>query len=151
MNGLFPGLGQYLALLGHGAWSPDEPYPDGATAIVLGTLPAAPDRCIALSPYPGGVPAQGSSNEPEDTEPVEILVRGDTDYLGSHDAAAAIYRDLNGQSTITLPNGCRVSNIVALQTGARWMGTDNGNRHRHSVVVEIEYLNPTRLRPLPGT
>ncbi|MFE4328732.1 minor capsid protein [Streptomyces sp. NPDC056831] len=47
------GLADLLDEQGLGTYGlPDEPYPTKGTAIVLGVMPASPDRVICLTPYP---------------------------------------------------------------------------------------------------
>ncbi len=146
MSVLLPDLAEYLALLGHGVWDTDVPYPDGAVAILVGRMPSAPDRVIVLETYPSDV-APGMSNQPEVVEVVRIRYRGTPDVLVSARGCQAIHDDLHGRGHTRLPSGRQLLNSVAKQPTPMDMGADANNRHEHSTVVEIEHLHPSALRP----
>jgi hypothetical protein len=144
VSALLPGLAAYLAQLGHGTYSTTTPYEPDTVGIVLGMLPAAPDRCIAVTAYAG---AEANTNEPYDQPNVQFRVRGDTDERTSRELAQAIYDDLHGLGVVDLPNGLRLFNAVGLQSGPIYIGTDANNRHENTVNLRVEHLNETALRP----
>lgn len=145
MSGLLDGLAQYLADLGHGQWSPAAGYGADAVGIVVGHLPASPDRVIGLSTYPGG---ESDARLPYDEPNVQIRVRGaPDDAADSRDRAQAIYDDLHGTGHLVLAGPVEVVNMIGLQAGPIDIGADANNRYEHTVNVRVEHLRPTMHRP----
>lgn len=147
MSLLLLDLAEWLAERGHGFWSRTDPYPDGVTAIAVGLMPAAPDRCVLLESYAGGRPAAGSTNQPEVVEAVRIWARAGEDVADAALMCQRIHDDLDGRGFTVLPSGREVYNAVPLQRAPLGMGTDSRNRHRYSTVIELEHSHPTELRP----
>ncbi|MFF2014003.1 minor capsid protein [Streptomyces sp. NPDC058195] len=95
---LVEGLAELLAELGLGRYGPpDEPYPATGTAIVLGVMPAAPDRVICLTPYviedTGGTDAITA---------VQVRMRAGRDPRDVYAVADAVYAALHGRERVTL-------------------------------------------------
>lgn len=140
MTHVLPGLAAYLALRGHGVYSTTDPYQPGDVAITLGTLPDAPDRCIALAT---SSPPESNSGEPYDQMRIRIRVRGTPAEPDSRERAQAIYDELHGLGVTQLPNGGLIVNCVC--TTPVWAGTDKSNRHETVVTALVEHYNPARI------
>ena len=92
MAGLLEIIGEYIEDQGHGTFGSD---------LFLARMPEAPDACVGVFEYDGGVPLEtmGVSGIAVDRISIQVLVRGDReDYPGARDLAAAIREDL---ATIT--------------------------------------------------
>jgi hypothetical protein len=144
VSDLLAGLAGRLAAAGRGTYSTTDPYTGDVVGIVLGGMPAAPDRAIAITTYAG---TESSSNEPYDTVMVQIRVRGTADESVSRTLAQAVYDDLHGLGITRLPGGALIVNAVGQNGGPIAIGTDANNRHEHVVNLRVEHHNPTALRP----
>lgn len=141
---LLPALAAHLAGLGHGTYSTTTPYQPGDVAIVLGAMPATPDRCVALTVQPG---PQSNTSEPYDTPHVRVRVRGTADERVAREHAQNVYDALHGLGVTDLPGGVRVFNVVGLQSAPVYVGIDANSRHECAANFFVEYLNPSALRP----
>lgn len=94
------GLAEQLDRLGLATWSPENPYPDGATGVFLRKLPQTPDQAVVLTAYPIG------DDDPDLTDTltgINVRVRGAAgDPDGADDLADAIYEQLHGARLLDL-------------------------------------------------
>lgn len=90
---LVEGLAELLDEQGLGTYGPpDEPYPTQGTAIVLGVMPAAPDRVLCLTPY--SVEDTGSTDA---ITAVQVRMRADRDPRDAYGLADAVHGVLHGR------------------------------------------------------
>lgn len=147
MTAVLPGVLAHLAVREVLLWSPVDPYPvvtDMAVGV-LGALPPAPDRVVALTTYAG---SESNSNEPYTTSFVQVRVRGTDQESVSRDLAQRVHDELHGLGVTELPDvpaGVRLVNAVALQGGPIYIGTDANGRHEHVVNMRWEWRNPASL------
>ncbi|MFJ4847537.1 minor capsid protein [Streptomyces sp. NPDC088733] len=95
---LVAGLAQLLDDAGIGAYRPNgPPFTVGDTAIVLGNMPAAPDRVICLNPYP-----VEDTGMPETITAVQFRIRCGADPTDVLDLADAVFDALDNRSRFTL-------------------------------------------------
>ncbi|MFB4294793.1 minor capsid protein [Nonomuraea sp. ATR24] len=112
--------------------------------IYLNTLPAAPDRCMAIARYPG--PPSDSKN-PWDEIRLQFRLRGPTDDLTTvENDAQAVYDHLHGLSNRTLPGGTWLELMVGAQAGPIWMDRDGNDRPNWSVNFRCDLQRPTPHR-----
>ena len=136
---LLEGLAALLELAGLGVYRSevtDEPYADDETAIVLHRLPEAPDRVIALTPYP--VEDTGLTDV---TDGIQIRMRAGTDPRDVADLADAV-RDLLHMREATVLGTVRVS-LIWRQSQAP-MGQDT---HGREEISSNYYLRSNRPAP----
>lgn len=87
------GLAELLDEQGLGTYGPpDEPYPTSGTAIVLGVMPAQPDRVLCLTPYP----IQDTAG-PEAITAVQVRMRAGRDPRAAYDLADEVFDVLDGR------------------------------------------------------
>ena len=142
---LLDGLAEHLADNGIGVYEPPgeyaTPYAPTDVGIVIGTMPQAPTRAIALAQYGGPeAPITAGMDSPQ----VQIRVRGDRDPDTSRSLAQAAYDLLHGAEWLTLPTGDLIELAVGVQSGPVHLGADASGRHEHVVNVRLHVTNPNR-------
>ncbi|MCI4045478.1 minor capsid protein [Streptomyces sp. TRM75563] len=92
------GLAELLDEQGLGTYGPpDEPYPTEGTAIVLGVMPALPDRVLCLTPYP-----VEDTGGPEAITAVQVRIRAGRDPRAVYTLADDVFRVLHGREHFRL-------------------------------------------------
>jgi hypothetical protein len=107
---LLTGLAVYIAAAPSigATWSPSAAYTSAQTAIVLGTLPANPDRLITLTAYD----ALDDPTAARSIIPVQIRTRwGTTDPRYVYNLDDALFVLLHNLSSVTLSTGVYVGQI----------------------------------------
>jgi hypothetical protein len=119
---LLTGAAEYLAAAGVGVWSPTGTYTDTDTGIVIGRMPATPDRAIVLALY--DVDTTSLSHV---LAGLQVRCRGPrtSDPRPVSDLADAVYEALHGAQHVTL-GGVRVP-LIWRQSHA-WIGADDNRR-----------------------
>lgn len=90
------------------AWDPAQSYPAGVTGIFIASMPATPDRCVVLTPYP----ISADPTLQDSTIGLQIRSRStgpDVRDVWRLDDAVNNY--LLGLFPITLPTGVRVASL----------------------------------------
>ena len=142
---LLDGLATYLAQLELGVYDPTGQAQAGDWSIFIEHLPDAPDRAIALTLYTGSAPDGALAY---DQPRLQVRVRGTTDPRVSRQRCTAIYGELHGLCTTTLPDGTDLETCFATGTPAS-MGQDANRRHEHVVNFDLDVQAPTRWRNTP--
>ncbi|HJQ00081.1 MAG TPA: minor capsid protein [Jatrophihabitans sp.] len=86
------GLAELLAAAGIGTWRPDTPYASDETAILIRSIPNAPDRLIVIT-------AWLMSNDPGTGDALlcaQIRTRASTDPTTDQDVDDQVFNALNG-------------------------------------------------------
>lgn len=95
---LVEGLAELFDEQGLGTYGPpDEPYPTEGTAIVLGVMPALPDRVLCLTPYP-----VEDSGGPEAITAVQVRMRAGRDPRAVYTLADDVFGVLHGREHFRL-------------------------------------------------
>jgi hypothetical protein len=120
------GLAVYLAAGGlEATWNTTGAYTALQTGIVLGNIPQAPDRIIALSAYGVG---DDSPNLSDSRLGVQIRCRwGGSDPRPVDDLSDAIFSLLHGATHITLSTGAKIVQCLR-NSGPVSLGQDANNR-----------------------
>ncbi|MGW9385407.1 minor capsid protein [Streptomyces globisporus] len=115
------GLAELLAEHGLGTYGPpDEPYPTEGTAIVLGVMPAQPDRVLCLTPYP-----ITDTGGPEAITAVQVRMRAGRDPRAVYDLADDVFGVLDGREHYRLRE---VSVSLSWRQSEASLGLDGSNR-----------------------
>lgn len=124
---LLEGLGKDLDALGIGTWRDNGIHTSGETGIVVGAIPAAPDRLITLTSY-------GVDDNPtltDDVIGVQARFRwGGQDPRPADDLADSVFDLWHGAGPFTLPTGVRVL-LLARQSWTS-LGQDDNDRWSRS-------------------
>lgn len=121
------GIAKLLATSGIGVYRPGGPYADAETAIVFGTLPQTPARCIALAYYPVAETIATQTG----THGVQIRTRGLEDPNDVDQLADGCHLVLHGLTGATL--NAVATGLIWHQSGAslgqgptlQWERSDN--------------------------
>lgn len=89
---------------------------------------------------------EADSGLPYDSTAVQVLVRGTKDARVAIDLWYAIYSQLHGLSNVTLPNGDYLVAAIVIQSSPVRIGPDENGRHRYSMNLRCEVINPTEHR-----
>ncbi|MES9554779.1 MULTISPECIES: minor capsid protein [unclassified Streptomyces] len=131
------GLAELLDEQGLGTYGPpDEPYPTQGTAIVLGVMPAAPDRVLCLTPY--SVEDTGSTDA---ITAVQVRMRAGRDPRDAYGLADAVCDLLHGREGFHL-RGVPVA-LMWRQSEAQ-LGLDSNGRME---LTANYYARTTRPGP----
>ncbi|MFJ2909356.1 minor capsid protein [Streptomyces sp. NPDC087228] len=131
------GLADLLDEHGLGTYGPpDEPYPTQGTAIVLGVMPAAPDRVLCLTPY--SVEDTGSTDA---ITAVQVRMRAGRDPRDAYGLADAVCDLLHGREGFHL-RGVPVA-LMWRQSEAQ-LGLDSNGRME---LTANYYARTTRPGP----
>ncbi|WP_086568063.1 minor capsid protein [Streptosporangium minutum] len=138
---LLTALAEQLHNAGAGVWRPAGPsYTASETAIVLGRLPTAPDRAIALQPY--GVDQDG--DDPVNTDGtlgVQFRMRGTPDIRVLNGIAEDVFDALQG---LKLP---AVGVLLMTRRIQAPMGSDGNGRWERADSYRLLTHHPTTHRP----
>ncbi len=137
---LIAGLAQHLADAGIGLWQPTVPYAPGDTAIVVAVLPAAPDRCVCLTPYP----VEDWVGVADVTVGVQVRCRGGQDPTGAQDLDDRVFDLIHGADGHSW-GGVDVVQVYR-QSGAP-IGRDKNDRYQVTSNDYIDADRPTASRP----
>lgn len=142
---LLTGIAQLLADNDIALWTPDTPYADTDTGVVMKTMPDSPDRCVVLNWAPMGA----SPTIPHLTGLLQCACRGGrNDPMDADDLADQCEGVLDGL-TRTPMGGCTVS-MITLRNVVN-MGQDELKRYITAVQLDVELdVPPTALRPETG-
>ncbi|GAA3237298.1 minor capsid protein [Streptomyces lavendulae] len=130
MADLLDGLARHLAATGLLLYDPTGRSGD----TFVETLPAAPDRAVALALYDAGPP---EARDDAEQRRLQVRVRGTADPRVSRDRAEALYRALHGLTDVQLADGSTLILAAARGTPAP-MGTDPAGRHEHVVNFDVD-------------
>ncbi|MDQ0943269.1 minor capsid protein [Streptomyces sp. V1I1] len=140
MADLLDGLARHLQSQGLVAYEPDVAGGD----CFLEEMPPEPDECVVLTLYGGPEPDSLSGySEPR----LQVRTRGGRgDRRTSRTRAEAIFNELEGLGTLTLPDGTHLLLCYALQAVPASMGVDENNRHEHSCNYQLSVRHLTKHR-----
>lgn len=133
------GVAQLSADSGVGIYRPTGSYAADELAIVFGSIPANPDRLIAITDYI-------DSDDPTQSDSVirvQFRTRGTTDIRTSKDVQDDLFdvfqnlpRQVVGGVTVT---GC-------WRRSTAYMGADSNGRHEHTGNYDFRLHRPTPNR-----
>lgn len=132
---LFVGLAEHLAAAGIGTWRVTGLYAKDETGILIGAMPASPDRVIVLTPYPVTRELDGST-----LQGIQVRTRAPGLPTAVNDLDEAIYAELHGRESLTL-GGVQVS-LIEWRSGAP-LGRDSNGRTEHSANYYAHLGMPT--------
>lgn len=125
LSGVGVGVGELLGACQVGMWS-DNPGADDV-AIVLGALPPAPAKAIAIVPYP----LQDDPLLSDSVIAVQLRIRGDGDLRTGLDLSAAAFNALNGLQSVQMGGiymamlWRQSSAVMGLDENQQWNLSDN--------------------------
>jgi hypothetical protein len=134
-------VAQQLDADGVAVWRASGGYVKGAVAIVMASVPAAPDDVITLTGYSVGDDRRFSDSE------IRVQVRtrtGGADPRTTDNLADAAFASLHGLGGFDLPGGLRV--IDVWRTSSGYLGQDANDRHERSDNYSIRFHNPAPHR-----
>lgn len=138
---LLTGLAQFVAAANIGTWRDNGVYAAGETGIVLDTIPASPDRIIALSDYV-------VSDDPSLSDSVigvQVRTRwGGQDPRPVKDLDGLIFNLLHGLSGINLVGGVHI--VSMFRRSGVSMGQDANNRWGRSSNYYVTVHRPSTNR-----
>lgn len=117
---LLVGLAELLDAEGIGAYRPASVLPDGATGIVLGKMPEAPDRALCLTPYP-----VADDDSTDSVTGIQARMRAGTDPSAVVQLANDVFNALHNRQTYEL-RGVRVE--ISWRNSQAWIGQDGRGR-----------------------
>lgn len=117
---LLVGLAELLDAEGIGAYRPGSVLPDGATGIVLGKMPEAPDRALCLTPYP-----VADDDSTDSVTGIQARMRAGTDPSAVVQLANDVFSALHNRQTYEL-RGVRVE--ISWRNSQAWIGQDGRGR-----------------------
>lgn len=121
------------------AWSATDPYPAAAVGIYVGSMPASPDRAVALTAYP----VEDNPALTDDITGIQVRSRGTQDPRVATDLDDAIFEVLQGATGLTL-GGVYVTQLWRNSGGP--MGADANRRHEMSSNYYAHTNRPTAHR-----
>jgi len=147
---LLTGLAEHLAAHGAGTWRPDgTPYSPAETAIVLGAMPPAPDRVIALRTYTVDWSGFGEADDDgriDVTTGLQVRTRGGRDPREALDLADAVRDAIDGLAAVRL-GAVWVSQIVR-RSGEELTAMTSIDRQADRVErVDNYYVQASRPTP----
>lgn len=145
---LLDGMAAYLAAGGAGTWDPGGVFDPDATVPVITrrSLPARPDRAIALAVY---VDVDAEDADLNDViAGVQVRSRGTTDPDDVEDVADAVWQLLHGARMLTLGAGAEAvhTTLIRRQSSAR-LGVDELGRFERSCNYYVYAARPSPWRP----
>ena len=141
MSNLPEGLAQYLDSVnvveysesaGGNAFIDDMPQVPESAGVTVGFF------------HTGGYEAD--TKHPYDTPVIQVLIRGTKDARDALTLWQSIYSQLHGLRNVTLPNGIYLVDAIVIQSAPIRVGPDENGRHRYSMNLRCEVLNPTQYR-----
>lgn len=138
---LLEGLAEYLEAQGVGTYheDPDDVYAADSTAIVIRTVPQAPDRTISLDSYS----VSDDPDAPDSTVGVQILTRAGEDPRDVEDLDDVLFDVLHGAKYL------RLRGIVVVQSYRRSsasLGQDGSARYQSTNNYYLDVKRPSRHR-----
>lgn len=134
------GLAEYLAAGGVGTYQSTGIYREDETGIVIGAMPAAPPRVVALTPYP----LADDVDQADSVLGLQVRVRGaDTDPRPVLDLIDAVFDVLHGATHLDLAGA--LVHLVE-RTASTPMGQDTNRRYEHADSYQLMAHRPTRHR-----
>lgn len=136
---LLEGIAQLLHDQGVATWRSNGVYATGETGIVLGGLPQAPERTVALTAY--GIDDAPSLSD--STTGVQVTTRWEgQDPRPVGDLTDLVFNQLHGLHATTLPTGVRL--VQCLRRSWTSIGQDTNKRWR---TVQNFYVDAHRPSP----
>lgn len=129
------GLAEHLADAGLGTWRDTGLYAKTETGILIGTVPATPDRVIVLTAYPVTRELDGTA-----LQGIQVRTRAPGLPTAVADLDEAIYAQLQGREDLIL-RGTPVS-LIEWRSGAP-LGRDGDGRTEHSANYYAHLGMPT--------
>jgi|ADGO01.1.fsa_nt_gi hypothetical protein len=127
-TGLLTGMAEHLAAAGAGVWRPDgSAYGSDEVAIVIRSIPQAPDRLITLAPY--AVDGTGLRGLADHQAAVQVRIRGTTDPRTCDETADAVFDALDSLAGVTW-HGVRSSRCGGSPTPASAPTPPAGGKRR---------------------
>lgn len=140
---LLTGLAEHLAAAGVGTWHPDgAPYAVGETGIVLGAMPAEPERCIVLAAYP----VSEDVAQADVTVGVQIRTRAGSDPRDVVDLDDAVFEQLHGAERLDL-GGVLVVQVYRRSSASLGQARDSNARWERTSNYYVDAMRPTVARP----
>ena len=142
---LLTGLAEHLAAAGVGVWHPPEagePYAAGDVAIVLGAMPAVPERVIVLASYP----VSEDVAQADVTVGVQVRTRAGPDPRDVQDLDDAVWEQLHGAAGLVL-GGVDVVQIYRRSSASLGQARDQTARWERTSNYYIQAMRPTAARP----
>lgn len=136
---LLVGVAEYLDAQGVGVWRPTGAYQPAEKAIVVRTLPQAPDVVVSLDTY-------SVSDDVVLTDSVmglNILTRGDRDPRTVEDLDDVLFDVLHAAKNLRL-NGIAVTQITRQSSAPT--GADGNGRFQSSNNFYLDVHRPSRHR-----
>lgn len=117
---LIEGLAELMTGEALGIYRPDTPFKPGETAIVLGKMPADPERVIALNAYP-----VEDSDQSDAITGVQARIRAGVDPRKADDLADDVFDLLHNRRSYRL-RGVYVA--LSWRQSQGWIGQDSLGR-----------------------
>jgi hypothetical protein len=140
---MLTGIAQTLDDAGAATYRPNTAYQPDETAVVFGTMPPSPDRCVALAIYG---PSDDHPNQPIGQMRVQVRVRG---LPGNYLDAVALLGDCFGALhglTHQQWGAMHVNQLLRLSGGP--LGPDDSQRWEYADNYQADTETaPTALRP----
>lgn len=140
---MLTGIAQALHDAGVATYRPATPYLTGETAVVFGTMPPTPDRCVALATYG---PSDDHPDQPLGQVRVQVRVRGlPGNYLDAVSLLGDCFTNLHGL-THQQWGAMHVNQLLRLTGGP--LGQDDSKRWEYADNYQADTETaPTALRP----
>lgn len=142
---LLTGLAEYLAAAGIGVWRPpeqSEPYGPDDVAIVLGAMPAEPERAIVLAAYPV---SEGLALANVRVG-VQVRTRAGNDPRDVQDLDDAVWEQLHGATGLVL-GGVDVVQVFRQSSATLGHARDQTARWERVSNYYMDAMRPTVARP----
>ncbi|MEU5847438.1 minor capsid protein [Saccharopolyspora shandongensis] len=134
------GLAHHLAEHGIGTYRPDGVYREDETGIVIATVPAAPPRVVALTPYP----VADALDQADSVLGLQVRCRSSSrDPREAFDLADSVFGLFAGASHLDL-DGVLVHLVERTASGP--IGRDANGRAEHADTYRLTCHHPTRHR-----
>jgi hypothetical protein len=125
------GLAEHLAAAGIAVYRPTGIYRDDETAIVIGTVPAAPPQLVVLTPYP----LSDDVDQADSVLGLQVRVRSaSADPRDALDLLDAVFDKLHGATHLNFA-GAIVH--LARRTASVPMGQDANRRYEHADTYQL--------------
>lgn len=140
---LLSGFAEHLATSGIGTWHQDgSPYGSTDTGIVIGAMPAQPERVILLNAYPMGE----SLSTATVAVGLQVRTRAGTDPRQVWDLDDTIWEQLHGATQLNLGE-VTVIQVYRTSSASLGQGRDGQNRWERTSNYHVDALRPTSERP----
>lgn len=136
---LLTGMAEHLAAAGAGVWRPDgSAYGPDEVAIVIRSIPQAPDRLITLAPY--AVDGTGLRGLADHQAAVQVRIRGTTDPRTCDETADAVFDALDSLAGVTWQG---IAVVQVWRQSYTSLGTDTTGRWEASHNYYLDVMRPT--------